>query len=201
MSGRVLLDCDGVLLDYVAGLRPFAEARFGLRLDPDGPCSFDMGLWTGLPRDEVRGLVNAFNAGEGTGFDALPPMPGALEGVRRLREEGYELHLLSSADAGGASVASRLRNLEAVFGDVFEEVTLIGLGESKREILGRFDPCDWVDDHLPNAVAGLEAGHRCHVIRQSHNRSQEGEAPAGLLWARDLVEVHDRIRPALTLEL
>jgi FMN phosphatase YigB (HAD superfamily) len=201
MSGRVLLDCDGVLLDYVSGLRPFAEETLGLRLDPDGPCSFDMGAWTGLPKDEIRALIYAFNGGAGTGFERLPPMPGAIEGVRRLREEGYELHLLSSADAGGASVASRLRNLETVFGDAFEEVTLIGLGASKREILARFAPCDWVDDHLPNAVAGLEAGHRCHVIRQSHNRSQESTAHAGLLWARDLLEVHDRIRPALTPEL
>lgn len=195
MSGLVLLDCDGVLLNYTAGLRPFAKNMFGLDLDPEGPCSFDMRVWTGLSRDDVRDLVNAFNSGEGTGFDALPPMPGAVEGVRSLLDAGYRLRLLSSADAGGASIRSRRDNLARVFGDVFEEVELIGLGESKRDILARYDPADWVDDHLPNAVAGLETGHRTHVIRQSHNRSQEGASPAGLLWSRDLLEVHDRIRP------
>jgi FMN phosphatase YigB (HAD superfamily) len=159
-----------------------------------------MRTWTGLSRDGVKGLVDAFNSGAETGFDRLPPMPGAVEGVRALLEAGYRLEVLSSADAGGASVASRLRNLETIFGDVFEEVTLIGLGESKREILARFDPCDWVDDHLPNAIAGHEAGHRTHVIRQSHNRSQESTAHAGLLWARDLLEVHDRILPPPTPE-
>lgn len=197
MSGRVLLDCDGVLLNYTVGISRFAKRIFGLDLDPDGPSNFDMRAWTGLSRDGVRDLVNAFNGGEGTGFDALPPMPGAVEGVRRLRDAGYLLHVLSSADAGGASVRSRLKNLGAGFGDVFEEVTLIGLGASKRDLLARFDPCDWVDDHVPNALAGLAAGHRSHVIRQSHNRLLEGAAPSGLLWSADLLEVHDRIRPDL----
>lgn len=201
MTGRVLLDCDGVLLDYVSGFRAFAETALGVRMDPDGPCSFDMRAWTGLSHEGVRRLVHAFNGGEETGFDRLPPMPGAVAGVRALLEAGHRLEVLSSADAGGASVRSRLSNLDAVFGDVFDEVTLIGLGTSKREILARLDPCDWVDDHLPNAIAGLQAGHRAHVIRQSHNRSQEGESPPGLLWARDLREVHDRIRPALTPEI
>lgn len=195
MSRRVLLDCDGVLLDYTSGIRRFARRLHGLDLDPDGPCNFDMRAWTGLSRDGVRDLVNAFNSGEGTGFDALPPMPGAVEGVRRLLEAGYRLHVLSSADAGGASVRSRLNNLGAAFGDVFEEVILIGLGASKRDLLARFDPCDWVDDHVPNAIAGLEAGHRAHVIRQSHNRSLEGLTADPLLWSADLLEVHDRIRP------
>jgi len=200
MSRRVLLDCDGVLLNYTVGIRPFSKRLYGLDLDPEGPCDFDMRQWTGLSREEIITLVNRFNGGEDTGFDALPPMPGAIEGVQRLLDAGYLLHVISSADAGPSSVRSRHKNLNGVFGDVFEEVTLIGLGASKKELLARFDPCDWVDDHLPNAIAGLEAGHRTHVIRQSHNRSQEGEAPSGLLWARDLLEVHDRIRPAASPE-
>jgi FMN phosphatase YigB (HAD superfamily) len=195
VSGRVILDCDGVLLNYTAGIHRFAARRLGLQLDPEGPCNFDMRAWTGLDREGVRDLVNAFNSGEDTGFDALPPMPGAVEGVRLLREAGYRLHVLSSADAGGASVRSRLHNLDRDFGDVFEEVTLIGLGASKRELLARFDPCDWVDDHVPNAIAGIEAGHRAHVIRQSHNRVLEAVTPHPLLWSEDLLEVHGRIRP------
>ena len=201
MSGRVLLDCDGVLLDYTSGLRPFANRRFGLDLNPEGPCAFDMEVWTGLTRAEIRTLVNEFNSGEDTGFGALRPMPGAVEGVKRLLEAGYSLQVLSSADAGGASIRSRELNLEHVFGNVFSDVTLIGLGVSKKDILSRFSPCDWVDDHIPNAIAGLEVGHRAHVIRQSHNRLLEGTLSHRLLWSADLAEVHERIRPepALTL--
>jgi hypothetical protein len=195
MSGLVHLDCDGVLLNYSAGIIPFAKRHFGLDLSPEGPCSFDMRVWTGLSREGVRELVNAFNGEEGTGFEALPPMPGAVEGVRRLLGAGYRLRILSSADSGGAAARSRNGNVLDVFGDVFEEVILIGLGESKLDLLRRFEPGDWVDDHVPNAVAGLEAGHRAHVIRQSHNRSLEGVTPQPLLWSADLLEVHDRIRP------
>lgn len=110
-------------------------------------------------------------------------------------------NFLSSADAGGAATRSRRENLSRVFGDVFDEIELIGLGASKGDLLARFDPADWVDDHLPNAIAGFEAGHRTHVIRQSHNRSCESGSPSGLLWALDLLEVHDRIGASLSLEL
>jgi len=195
MSGLVLLDCDGVLLDYVAGFREFLKDRYGLSLAAEGPCGFDMEVWTGLPRAEIRKVINDFNGGAETGFDSLPPMPGALEGVSRLLGSGYRLQVLSSADAGGSSVRSRLKNLETIFGDVFEEVTLIGLGGSKREILSRFEPAEWVDDHLPNAIAGIGAGHRCHVIRQSHNRSLQASAPAELTWSDSLLDIHSLISP------
>jgi len=195
MSGLVFLDCDGVLLDYVSGIRAFIEPRYGVTLNSEGPCSFDMEVWTGLPRCEIRKIINDFNGGSETGFDALSPMPGALEGVRGLLDAGYRLRVLSSADAGGVSISSRLKNLSSVFGDVFDDVELIGLGVSKLDILRRYAPADWVDDHLPNAIAGLEAGHRSHVIRQSHNRSLEGACMHPLLWSADLLEVRDRIHP------
>ena len=201
MTRRVILDCDGVLLNYTKGLCHFAFRNFGLVLGPDGPCSYDLQKWTGLDRKGVRGLIESFNGGTDTGFEALPPMPGAIEGVRRLREAGCHLYVLSSANAGGASSRSRHRALDACFGDVFEDVILIAIGAPKKDILARFDPCDLVEDHLPNAIAGMEVGHRSHMIRQPHNRAQESASPAGLLWARDLLEVNDRINPSHAPEI
>ncbi len=139
-SDLILLDCDDVLLDFLPGFLGHARAR-GLDPDPAGPGQFNMAPWLGLSSADMIALIREFNEGEGTGFDTLDPIPGAVEGVRALRDAGYRLRVVSSfSDCPGAH-SRRALNLERAFGaDAFEGLDATPLGASKSEILARHAP-------------------------------------------------------------
>jgi hypothetical protein len=194
-SGRVLLDCDDVLLDIIPGFRPFAETRLGRRLSP-GPSSFDLSTWLSIPREQTHDLIQAFNETEGSGFEVLDPIPGAVEAVRWMRAQGLELHVVTSCSALPAVRDRRFGNLEAVFGaGSFADLVCLDLGQPKFDALARHPRSLWIDDLPKNVVAGHRAGHLSCLIEGHHNRGgQDAEMEAlGLPWYRDWEHLMGRV--------
>lgn len=183
---RVLLDCDGVLLDYVGGFRSFLVREHGVTPSPEGPESFN--IWAGLEEDALTALIRAFNAGDGTGFENLPALPGAVSAIRKMFDEGLDLRVVTSCSNDPKVARNRLDNLERVFGPVFQEIDCLSLGAGKAEALRRHPISDWVEDNVQNAVCGLKAGHRPHLVRQSWNAAFEtdGSVPGDVSWHDDL---------------
>ena len=187
----VLLDCDGVLLDWIAGFRVFAEDRLGRALCPVGPTRFDMFEWLGVKgRDEVLPLIVEFNGGACGGFGRLPLMPGAREAMETMRAAGRELHVITACSEDETVRALRRSNLLDAFGDVFAEVHCVGLSESKRLLLDEHVEGVWVEDKFENAVEGAESGHDAYLLRHSYNRHQEdGTVIPRLRWVDDWAEI------------
>ena len=168
-SDLILLDCDDVLLDFLPGFLAHARTR-GLDPDPAGPGQFNMAPWLGLSGEDTLALIREFNDGEGTGFDTLDPIPGAVAGVQALRAAGYRLRVVSSFSGCAAAHARRAGNLERAFGaDAFEGLDAAPIGSSKVEILARHEPSPFVDDLLRNAREAHEVGHSAILLRAHHN--------------------------------
>lgn len=128
MSKNIVhLDMDGVLVDLKAAIDAIPAAEKATYGD-------DIDLYPGL-------------------FDNPPPIPGAIEAVRRLQESGrFELYILSTAPWGnpGAWTAKRLW-IERHFGDTFyKRVTLT---HQKGAVQG-----DFLVDDRPNHGAKDYAG-------------------------------------------
>ncbi|MCE6958275.1 hypothetical protein LAZ40_04295 [Cereibacter sphaeroides] len=194
---RVLLDCDDVLLDFLAGFRPFATEVLGLKLAPEGPGSFDLTRWLGV-RDsaETVAIIRQFTEGEGTGFEDLPPIPGAVEAIRKLRSEGYRLGVITKSSAQPASRLRRIGNLERRFGEgTFDEVICLDLLASKETALRAQPPSIWIEDLPSNALLGLAAGHQACVLEAHHNGAEREAftAASSIPWFRNWQEVTDAI--------
>lgn len=172
----VLLDCDDVLLDFLQGFKAFL-AQQGLHPDPAGPGCFDMSPWLGLDRRETARLIRRFNDGAQTGFAALPPIPGAVEGVRALRAAGCRLRVISAFSDCEAALARRMENLIRHFGpDAFEAIDAAPLGGSKVEILRRHPASPYVDDLLANVMDAARLAHRPILFKAHHNADAWGAA-------------------------
>ena len=172
----LLVDVDGVMLNYVAGFVEYFFIKFGRRLDPTGPSDYNMTAWMGVRDDQTcKAILSDFNNGDLGGFAKLPVYPGVKERILAAHSAGREVHVITSSSRRPASVEMRRQNLHEQVGPYFTSITCIDLHESKLPYLMEHPESVWLEDNYQNALLGVEAGHESYVIRSSHNRHFEGQ--------------------------
>jgi len=169
----LVIDCDGVLLDYLVGFKPFAEDRLGVELSPAGPENFELSGWLGCDTATTMQLVSDFNMGKGGSFASLPAFPGSVEALHAARATGRRLSIITACFDTPEVVALRRANLLDVFGDIFDRIDFVNPGTSKRAILEHYKGVAWIEDNRKNALLGAEIGHDTYLIRTSHNVRHE----------------------------
>lgn len=192
-ANDILIDCDGVLLDWLEGFQMYARLHLGLNLDPEGPSNFNLTHWLGVAdHDETVRIIDEFNAGISGHFSKLPVMPGAAQALNALHQQGRDIHVITSCSTHPDVVTMRRKNLESIFGRIFNSITHIDLLDKKAPLLEQHVPAIWVEDNFDNAIAGARAGHRTFLIRSPHNRSHEadgGPYPFKFTWVDGLADV------------
>lgn len=81
---RVLLDCDGILSDFVGAYLRILHEHTGIERRPEEVTDFDIGLSLGLSREQTARMKRAIGD-EHRLARVLDVYPGAREGVARLR--------------------------------------------------------------------------------------------------------------------
>lgn len=159
MSKTILCDADGVLLNW---LDPFCEEH-GITRD-------EFFQWDKAHPEDAFKFIKLFNASAQVGF--LPTIPGAIEGVKALKNLGYDLHVVTSF--GDCPYACRLRedNLRRHFGEAFSVIHCLPLGSTKLDFLkanygqhGHF----FIEDNVQNATLSLQAGLQPLILTQGWN--------------------------------
>lgn len=97
---KIFVDMDGVLVNFQSGIDKLDEAT---------KCEYDDDGKGKAHYDDVPGI-----------FSLMDPMSGAIEGVRALKEMGYDLYILSTApwdnpSAWSDKVAWITKHLDDVF--------------------------------------------------------------------------------------
>jgi beta-phosphoglucomutase-like phosphatase (HAD superfamily) len=175
MAERTLiLDIDGVVLDFVTGLHDWAVSvghRPGLA--PAHETEYDMsGMLPGLCGDERRRTMVEYIASPA--FGRVPGVEGAREAIERIRREADGLTVVAVTACGDdADVRrARRRNLADY---AIDEVRFLPYGCEKTEALLAFAPGSvFVDDVALNVEAGLRAGHRSLLYDRPYNRRDAG---------------------------
>ncbi|MGQ9660933.1 MAG: 5' nucleotidase, NT5C type [Kiritimatiellia bacterium] len=96
-SRSIYVDFDDVLCETARGLMGIAAREFGWRGKFTDLHSFDLGISLGLGPTEVETLMHfAHNPEILLGFE---PIPGACDGMRRLRAAGFDLVVVTGRPA------------------------------------------------------------------------------------------------------
>lgn len=159
-NNLIVLDADGVLIDYHAGYANAWERAFGEKLvvrDPEG--HHPMHYWN-VPVLSDAGRLHLHVKGfTEEAWSTMPALPGAVEACEQLQRMGFRLVCVTALSPRWR--AARSANLSAL-GFSMDEVYAVGhssdtaapgtprpVGNPKLEVVTQLAPALFVDDHLP----------------------------------------------------
>jgi len=94
---RLGIDNDGTISDFHGKLAEIFEIEFGLGMKPN-PCKWEMwGCW-GIRKQRFFQLFTRAVEEFGV-FEQSEPIPGAIEGLMKLKASGHSLHLVTDRGA------------------------------------------------------------------------------------------------------
>lgn len=178
-----IIDCDDVLLDWQRGFRSWLFANHGMRPDPDGPSSWSLAEWLGVPESRCLDLITGFN--ESDAFGGLHAFPDAIEAIAALKRAGHRLTVLTSCSSNPAVVNRRRENLRRQFDYAIDRIICLDLGETKKDWLDVLRTGIWIEDNYRNAMMGLHAGNDTFMMRRRHNRADEPNSHPHIKWVDD----------------
>lgn len=146
----ILLDADGVLVDYLEGYAMAWEQAFGHRpaiRDPQG--HFPTQYWDVPTLDEPARTHLQSHGFTQTVWSSMPALAGAVEACQQLQDAGFTLACVTALRP--EMQPSRVANLRAL-GFRLEDVFAVGNSAGanpKAPTLRQLAPMAFVDDHLP----------------------------------------------------
>lgn len=187
----VLTDIDDVLLDWFGGFRQYCQAK-KIKMKPGYPSTWYLG--DHVETNDILRLIDVFNNSVPFGF--LTPIPGAVSRIQKLKKDGFKIVGISACTDVPKSVERRKRNLLTTFGDCFEDIICLSLGNTKKGTLKRFPPSIWIEDKWEGAIEGIEFGHDPIILTKPYNaKFSHPEIQRAENWE----EIYELVRPTAAL--
>ena len=167
----VLLDADGVLLNWELGLKRWIVHAHPHLSQPAyyDEHAFELSRRYNISPDLGNQLVWDFHHdGE---FTKLEPLEGSQKAIADLSQK-HTLVVITACGQEQTIADFRQQNLKNCFGDVFEKIICVNRSIDKAYWLTQYPPSPWVEDHALNANMGRDLGHRAFLIKAPYNQNK-----------------------------
>jgi hypothetical protein len=173
MNNIILVDCDGVLLNWEYSFNLWMNDH-GYEMVQNGSEIYHINERYGIQRQESKNLVRAFNESANIGF--LLPFRDAIYYINMLhRKHGYMFHVITSMSNNPYAQMLRKENLIRLFGNVFDKFVFLDTGEDKDKVLAKYDGEGfyWIEDKPQNAILGSCFGLNPILMDHPYNRDED----------------------------
>ncbi len=153
---KIFLDCDEVILDSAKTMRDFYHT---IEPDFDIPADIYPSVWPQLKNDKERFLNAMEQFTHSEWFTKSQPLPGAVDGIRRLKSMGHKIYVLTAVGDDKNIQKRRQSQLISLVGNgVFEDIICIDVFVTKKEKMLEIGADILVDDGASNIFGALEIG-------------------------------------------
>ena len=175
MDRKIIVDCDGVLLDWAYAFDVWMYEQGYERLNHTDEY-YDQSLRYGIDRRIANNQVKKFNESGCVGF--IPAYRDAVEYVNKLYHRGWRFEVISCLDKDKYAQKLRAKNLRHLFGDVFDFIDCsLDFTVGKEQYL--FDKYDgtgyyWIEDSVNHAISGAKVGLNSIIMDHPYNQEWQG---------------------------
>jgi hypothetical protein len=196
MNKKILLvDCDGVLLDWTSTFTDWMAAR-GFVQQPNAQGYYRIQDRFEIPTADAKKYTALFNESAAIGF--LDVFRDAVPWVQRLHQQhGYYFTVITSLSEDPYAIKLRRHNLITRFGQIFEDIICLPTGSDKYQALEPYRDTGmwWVEDKPENAVVGMNLGLRSILLEHDHNTNFDH---ALITRAQDWQEIYQIVTDQLS---
>lgn len=150
MTKKIVLDCDGVLLDYSEAYKRIYEQHFETSLSIVKADAFHAEEYYGINFTDITrcAFEDAFNQ---FGWCSMKPLVGAIEATHLLKKAGYTIHIVTSIPDLARNIREKnLQSLGFIIDEVITTGKKIGTLNPKRDFIHQIQPDYFVDDMMEN---------------------------------------------------
>ena len=175
MDKRIIVDCDGVLLDWAYAFDVWMVEHGYSRL-PNTSQYYDQTLRYGISQIEAVSQIKKFNESGCVGF--IPAFRDSVEYVTKLSQLGWKFEVISCLDKDKYAQKLRQKNLLHLFGDVFDfiDCALDFTVGKEQYLLDRYKGKNyyWIEDSVDHAESGKRVGLNSIVMDHPYNKEWDG---------------------------
>jgi phosphoglycolate phosphatase-like HAD superfamily hydrolase len=147
---KIALDLDDTLVDTVAVLLDWIEARHGYRINDERRVGYQLGA----DHSQTTAIVNAFHADQAD--KKICALDGAVEACRRLGDSGFELVIVTSRKPDIS--AQTIDLVDRLFPNTFTEIHTVGGQPNKSATLRAIGAALLIDDNFRHIHRAAAAG-------------------------------------------
>lgn len=175
MDKRIILDCDGVLLDWAYAFDVWM-VEHGYSKISNTNQYYDQTRRYGISQVEAVSQIKKFNESGCVGF--IPAFRDSVEYVTKLSELGWKFEVISCLDKDKYAQKLRQKNLLHLFGDVFDfiDCALDFTVGKEQYLLDRYKGKNyyWIEDSVDHAESGKRVGLNSIVMDHPYNKEWDG---------------------------
>jgi len=175
MDKKIIVDCDGVLLDWAYAFDVWM-GEHGYERIPDTDKYYSQSLRYGITDDESYRQIKKFNESGCVGF--IPAFKDSVEYVTKLNRMGWRFEVISCLDKDKYAQRLREKNLKHIFGDVFDfiDCSLDFTKGKEKYLLDKYEGKGyyWIEDSVSHAKSGENVGLKSILVDHPYNKEWNG---------------------------